>query len=316
MSGKRLQFVVGKGGVGKSTVTAALAMRAAESGLRVLAVEFDESGGLSRLLADGKTPSTTPFETRPGLYLCRVRGEDSLAEYLGLVVPIRRLLTTVFASRLYKYFVAAAPGLKELMAVGKIWYEFNKVGADGKPEWDLIVVDAGASGHSLQYLKMPAAAATTFRSGLVHREAERVAGLLRDPDSTEVHVVSTPEDMPLAEAIEIVHALHVELGIPVGEILVNRCRPPRPPGVDEAIELLSSAEAVSALQASGIGGDARDLHGGLLAAAVIAADADRRQDSGIARLEDELKTEALRLPWIACDDFTADELRRLSGSLA
>ena len=91
--------------------------------------------------------------------------------------------------------------------MGKVWYEHQKTGDDGAPLWDVIVVDAGASGHSLQYLQMPTAAARTFTSGLVHREALRVEALLKDRDCTAVHVVATPEDMPLTEAGQIVERL-------------------------------------------------------------------------------------------------------------
>jgi len=87
-------------------------------------------------------------------------------------------------------FVAAAPGLKELMTIGKIWYEQDRKEADGRFVWDLVVVDAGASGHSLQYLQMPGTAAQAFSSGLVHREATRVESLLKDPARSCIHVVA------------------------------------------------------------------------------------------------------------------------------
>ncbi|RMD83105.1 MAG: ATPase, partial [Candidatus Dadabacteria bacterium] len=214
MGKARLHFVVGKGGVGKSTVAAALALAHAGRGRRVLAVELGGPGGLARLF--GVVPSAPGHFVRAGhrLWLGYVDGQSALAEYLELVIPIRRLLATVFASRIYKNFVAAAPGLKELMTVGKIWYEFHRTGDDQRPVWDAIVVDAGASGHSLQYLQMPAVAARTFRSGLVHRESERVASLLRDRSSTRVHVVAIAEEMPLTEARQIVERLDRELGLP------------------------------------------------------------------------------------------------------
>ena len=125
-----------------------------------------------------------PVEARPGIWIAYIEGEAALAEYLELIVPIRRLLAAVFASRIYRYFVAAAPGLKELMTVGKVWYEHDRCEVNGERLWDVIVVDAGASGHSLQYLQMPSVAARTFRSGLVHREAVRIHEFLSDPAAT------------------------------------------------------------------------------------------------------------------------------------
>src|SRR5262249_47271693 len=95
-------------------------------------------------------------EARPSLSVMSVEGSAALAEYLAIIVPVKRVLQAVFASRIYQYFVAAAPGLKELMTIGKIWYEAERIEeASGKRRWDLVVVDAPATGHSLQYLAMP-----------------------------------------------------------------------------------------------------------------------------------------------------------------
>jgi anion-transporting ArsA/GET3 family ATPase len=217
---RRLHFVVGKGGVGKTTVAAALASLLAARGRRTLAVEMDAAGRLPALL-DAPPPGATPVELRPGLHVLQVDGRAALEEYLGLVVPVRRLLSTVFASRIYQYFVAAAPGLKELMTVGKIWYEATRR-EHGAPVWDAIVVDAPATGHGLQYLRMPQAAEQAFGAGLVQREAAKVTALLRDPRSTAVHLVTLAEDMPVTEALEAYVQLTGPLRLPLGWVIVNR----------------------------------------------------------------------------------------------
>ncbi|RMF24713.1 MAG: hypothetical protein D6760_02740 [Deltaproteobacteria bacterium] len=238
MSAERLHFVVGKGGVGKSTVSAALALACARRGKRVLAVELGGPGGLARLFGKVADAPGEFVRVEHRLSIGYVDGQSALAEYLELIIPIRRLLATVFSSRIYKNFVAAAPGLKELMTIGKIWYEFHRTHDDGRPVWDVIVVDAGASGHSLQYLHMPAAAARTFRSGLVHRESERVAALLGDPGTTRIHVVALAEDMPLTEARQILERLDGDLRLPVGGVIVNRWRGEPPSGVEQALARL------------------------------------------------------------------------------
>ena len=145
-----LQFVVGKGGVGKSTVTAALALRAASRGLRTLVVEFGGPGGIARLFDQQSLRAGQLSIIAPRLTLLALAGDEALAEYLRMVVPIKRVLGLVFQSRLYSVFVDGAPGLKELMTVGKVWYESDRRMADGEPVWQRIFVDAGASGHSLQ----------------------------------------------------------------------------------------------------------------------------------------------------------------------
>jgi anion-transporting ArsA/GET3 family ATPase len=147
----------------------------------VLLIEMEQGGRAGAFLG---MPEPLSYEGRrapSGIWAVAVDGRQSLEEYLGLVVPVRRVLNAVFHSQIYQYFVAAAPGLKELMAVGKVWYETERRDAGGHRHWDLVVVDAPASGHSLQYLRMPRAARDTFGAGLVRREAARVEALLENP---------------------------------------------------------------------------------------------------------------------------------------
>jgi len=209
---RRLHFVVGKGGVGKTTVAAALALTLARRGRRTLGVEMEPGGRLAALLGP---------QAGAGVRVLHVDGRAALEEYLNLIIPVKRLLATVFASRIYQYFVAAAPGLKELMTVGKIWYEATRT-EGGRPAWDAIVVDAPATGHSLQYLRMPQAARETFGAGLVQREATKITDLLRDRRTTAVHLVTLAEEMPVIETLEMRAQLTGALGLPLGHVIANR----------------------------------------------------------------------------------------------
>jgi anion-transporting ArsA/GET3 family ATPase len=242
LAGRRVLFVVGKGGVGKSTVATALAVGAAEQGKCVLLAQMEPSRRLAELLGvTGEREGAV--EALPGLHVMTVDGESALSEYLGLVLPVRRVQRMVVESKLYHHFVAAAPGLKELMTIGKIWYEEQLTTKRG-PKWDLIVVDAPATGHVLQYLRMPSAAAEAFGPGLVRREAQKVTELLLDPVRTAVCPVATAEEMPVNETIEMYHQLRERLKMPLGVLLVNRVHraplardevPPEPPNASPLV---------------------------------------------------------------------------------
>lgn len=314
MSGKRLHFIVGKGGVGKSTLTAAMALAAATPGRRVLAVELGEPGGLCRLFERIPNEPGAPLEVRPGLSIAYVEGDTALSEYLEIVLPIRRLLAGVFASKIYRYFVAAAPGLKELMTIGKIWFENQKTGPDGRPFWDAIYVDAGASGHSLQYLQMPTTAAETFGSGLVHREARRVESLLKDGDTTAVHVAALPEDMPLVEAAQIVKRLREDLDLPIGRILVNRCRRQAPSSgraAARALAAVSSPRETSEAEA----GEGRTLVDGVRAAADRALAWEEVQEVAIAQFCSTTALDVVRVPALTAEEFGLPEVEQIARML-
>ncbi len=302
-----LQFVVGKGGVGKSTLTAALALEAAGRGLRTLVIEFGGHGGVARLFGIDDPAPGVPSVVAPRVTALSLEGDEALAEYLRLVVPIKRVLSAVFSSRLYRVFVAGAPGLKELMTVGKVWYEADRRLGDGEPVWQRIFVDAGASGHSLQYLQMPAAAAATFKTGLVHREAVRVQSMLVDPERTCVHVVAIPEELPVTEAGQIVGKLRGPVGLPLGTLFVNRCRALAPRGAPQAVASLGRLDLPEPERS--LVEVARD-------AAEAALEWEQVQEAAIARLEQETGLRAERLPLLVREEFALREAGELAGLLA
>ena len=218
---RRLLIVMGKGGVGKTTISAVLGSLAARARGDTLAMETDLRAPLAAAFGHG--PSLTPAEIAPGFATMVLDGRHALEEYLQIVVPGRMVLKAVFSNKLYQYFVQAAPGLRELMMLGKVYYELERKPA-GQRKWELVVLDAAASGQALGLLKMPAAAHDTFGESIVGREANNIGRMLHEPRLCAIILVTTAEPMALAETLET-HAALSALKLEVAAIVLNRYKP-------------------------------------------------------------------------------------------
>jgi anion-transporting ArsA/GET3 family ATPase len=215
---RRLLIVAGKGGVGRTSVAAAMGLARARHGRRVLLMEIDPQAAMSHLF--GRPPSYDPVEVADGLFLSALDGRSAMSQYLSLVLPSARLTRAVLSSRLYDYFVQAAPGLRELIMIGKLLHEIERRPATEKP-WDNVIFDAPASGHALSLLSMPFAVDSTFGTGVVKRESRNIAALLRDRDRTAIIAVATPDSLTVSETIEAYQSLR-ERGLEPTTIVMNR----------------------------------------------------------------------------------------------
>lgn len=208
-------IVAGKGGVGKTTVTAVLARAAIRAGLRVLVVELDGKPALARLL--------------PAVKVLELSAPAALAEYLdthGFSRVAKRLART----GVIDVVAAAAPGIDDIVVLGKI-KQLEQTG-----EYDVIVVDGPAAGHAISFLQSARSLMDTIRGGPVHTQAGEVAAMMTDPDRCHVVLATLPETTPINEAIETAYALEDRAGIQLGPLVVN--------GVDQGGELPVDAAAV------------------------------------------------------------------------
>jgi anion-transporting ArsA/GET3 family ATPase len=218
--------VTGKGGTGKSTLAAALASAAADRGLRVLVAELGRDSVLPRLLAPHPPPADYPErEIRPGLFAIRIDPFEALAEYLGLEIGMRGLARRLLANRGFRQLLEAAPGWRELIELGKVWH-LEQMREGGRPRFDLIVVDAPATGHGLSFLDVPRVVISAVRAGPLRHHPEQVEALLHDTARTLVLPVSLAEELPARETCALVARVR-ELGLPVDRVVVNglRARP-------------------------------------------------------------------------------------------
>jgi len=217
---RRLLVVTGKGGVGKSTISAALALVAAGRGRRVLVCEVNAQERVAPLL--GAAPAGPHVrEALPGLYTVDVTPHEAMREYGLMVLRFRTIYEAVFENRLVRYFLRAIPSLAELVMLGKVLNEVRAQQKDGTPRWDLVVLDAPATGHAVQLLRVPAALLDTVPGGPLRHDAQWMQALLVDPAATAVAIVTLPEEMPVNEAIELDAQVRGVLGIHRGGLFVN-----------------------------------------------------------------------------------------------
>ncbi len=226
--------MTGKGGVGKTTVSAALALLAARAGKRVLVCEVNAQERVAPLL--GAPPAGARVaEALPGLFTVNVTPHEAMREYGLMVLKFRTIYEAVFENRLVRYFLRAIPSLAELVMLGKI---LNEARAEerGRPRWDLVVVDAPATGHAVQLLRVPSALVDTVPGGPLRHDAEWMQALLVDPARTALAIVTLPEEMPVNEAIELDAQVRAVLGIARGGLFVN-AMPEARFGAEEAARL-------------------------------------------------------------------------------
>jgi hypothetical protein len=216
---RRLVVVTGKGGVGKSTVSAALALLAARAGKRVLVCEVNAQERIAPLL--GAPPAGgTVREAVPGISTVNVTPHDAMREYGLMVLKFKTIYDAVFENRLVRYFVRVVPSLAELVMLGKILHE-AKAEERGRPRWDLVVVDGPATGHAVQLLRVPSALLDTVPAGPLRSDAQWMEAMLVDPARTSLAIVTLPEEMPVNEAIELDGEVRSVLGIHRGALFVN-----------------------------------------------------------------------------------------------
>ena len=249
----RLVIVTGKGGTGKTTVSATLALAAARAGLRVLVTEVGPDEQIPRLL-DPRAPRAgyTGCAILPGLRAMRIDPFEALAEYLGLQLGVRKIGDVVVRNKAFRQLMTAAPGWRELITLGKIWQQAQLRSEDPSGrQFDLIVVDAPATGHGVAFLDVPRVAVSAIRAGPLRTHARRVEQLLEDPDQTLVLPVALAEELPAREIAELTQRVRNEMGISIDRVIVNAVvGPPFPaaiPDLDEALARLDGNLELGAL---------------------------------------------------------------------
>jgi anion-transporting ArsA/GET3 family ATPase len=298
---KRLLLVTGKGGVGKTTVAAALGLAAARSGKRVIVCEVARETRLASLL-DLPDEGYDEHEAEPGLYGMSVDPERAKREWLQHQLRSGTMAGILGHSRVFGYLTAAAPGLNELVTIGKVWDLAQVERRTGHRRYDLVILDAPATGHGMALFTAPRTYARVAAAGPVRRQALRIHDFLTDRRATGVLGVALPEEMPVNETLDLKQALHDELALGFDAIVVNALLPDRFTRAEE--QRLESLDA--------------ELSPAVRAAVATALSEDRRarvQRAELRRLKRSVDDTVLTLPYIFEPEIGREQLDEIASRL-
>lgn len=229
---RQLVVVTGKGGVGKTTVSAVLGRALASAGRRTLVVEVDPRENLHQMF--GLPPSGGAIvEAGPRVWVQNLKPRQVLDEIVRERLPLEMLTRRVLESSIYQHFSAAAPGMKEVAILGHAWRLLNGHGGTGAPKLDTVVLDAPATGHGVSLLAAPLLVAEVIRRGPFAEMGTELARFVSDPERCGIVVVTQAEEMPVQEAIELRQALRERVQRDAEALIVNGLYPPAPPAPPE-----------------------------------------------------------------------------------
>jgi anion-transporting ArsA/GET3 family ATPase len=303
---KRLVFVTGKGGVGKSTVSLALGLAAARRGKRAIVCEISSQEHASRVMHRAEI-GYHEVELAEGLWTISIDPDEAMREYVLLQLKVRAMRDLLFRTPIFTYLAAATPGLRELVTIGKIWelaLEDRKVKRGRR--YDTVIVDAPATGHGIGFLETPRTFARIARVGPMHAQAEALDAFICNHRRTGVVLVATPEEMPVNESALLERLLVDEVGVSVDRVYMNALYPERfaDSGSERMSDVLDGAGASLSPAALGAIRTALSQHNRALS--------QRRQ---LARLREQVTTPVSTLPFVFEPELGIDELELLSEEL-
>jgi hypothetical protein len=302
---KHLVYVTGKGGVGKTTVAAALGLAAARLGRRTIVCEVAEQDRVSRAFARHGVRPEQEIELADDLWAITIDPQAALEEWLSKRLGGGAAWRLLAHSHAFQYFVAAAPGAKELITIAKVWELAQLERWDRHNRtYDLVIVDAPASGHGLAMLTTPRTFGDIAHAGPISRQASKVADMLADPGRTGYVGVAVAEEMPVNETLELERRLHEAVGLGLDAIVVNGMWPGR-----------FSAADVRRLRSTASNGHDPEV-ATALRAAVTMSDRAKAQRAHLARLRRRAQAPVSTLPFVFERELGLADYERLANRLS
>jgi anion-transporting ArsA/GET3 family ATPase len=300
---KRLVFVTGKGGVGKSTVSLALGLAAARRGKRTIVCEVASQEHASRFFHRAEV-GFHEVEIADDLWTISIDPDQSMREYVLLQVKVRAMRDLLFRTKVFNYLAAATPGLRELVTIGKIWeLALHDRKVKKGHEYDLVIVDAPATGHGIGFLQTPRTFARIAKVGPIKAQAEALDSFICNRRRTGVALVALPEEMPVNESALLETELSDEIGVSVDRVYMNALYPERFSDAD--------AERLRGAAANGIAPAAEAA----IRAALGQHRRARSQRRQLARLRELVRSPVSTLPFIFEPELGMDALVELSEAV-
>lgn len=319
---RRFLVLSGKGGVGRTTVAAAIARAAAAAGKHVLIAQTDAVERVGKMLGRPGPIGSTVVNLAPGIDAVNMTAKESLHQYALLVLKYETVYRALFANRAVRGFLSAIPGLDAYAMLGKAWWHTTEarggtadpggrrpatpaVAVPVVPKYDLVILDGPASGHSIAMLKIPRAIVEATPTGPLVKDARALCDLLADPARTALVIVTRPEELPASETRELAQAARNDLRMPLGPVIVNALPPGR----------LSQTPVTTVLDrvAAGTSDDAR-----LDATLRIAAGARAQRETAervLVGLRANPGLPVITLPWLPSVDLGLREIDLLAAAL-
>jgi anion-transporting ArsA/GET3 family ATPase len=307
LTASRVAVVSGKGGVGKTTVAAALAIAAARAGKHVLLAEMEDREAFAPIFGLRKL-AYTEQTIAPNITGLTVEADEALVDYLRMFYGIPTISRTLMRTKAVEFATQTAPGLKDILLIGKV-KEAESRRQEGKHVFDLLVVDAPPTGRLPRFLDAPRAVVELVRGGQIRTQAQGVLDMVTDPKRCQVVMVAQPEEMPVRETEETIETLS-KMGIALGPIVMNGVWPEIRPLGREAEQTLRAA-------ASDAGVDLTDEAIGVLAGvATTHARRARNQRKAMKTLANDVSLPQIELPYLFTERMGRPEVEQLSQILA
>ncbi len=296
---RRFLILSGKGGVGRTTVAAALARAAVQAGRRVLLAQMDSADRLARLLGHPRPIGPEIAAVAEGLDAVNMTAHDALHQYGLMVLKLESLYRVVFENRAMQSFLGAIPGLDAYAMLGKAWWHTTEA-AGARTKYDLVILDGPASGHAVTMLKIPGAIIEAMPKGPLARDATAMQAMLADQAHAAFVIVTLPEELVARETVDLARTARDLLRLPLGPLIVNGVPPAVAPEIDPLLALLPTGDA--ALDAT-------------LAGAAMLRERRREAEEVLGRLRQDPGLPLVELPRLPSNDLGPAEVDQLADTL-